>query len=66
MCELGVTSSDWLMADPWEAVQTSYMPTGTVPSIIRDNFHLRKQMLCSFSTPLVNLHVFRCILHFES
>lgn len=31
MCELAVDqTSDWLMVDPWEAVQTDYMPTALV------------------------------------
>lgn len=31
MCELGVDrSSDWLMVDPWEAIQPEYMPTAQV------------------------------------
>ncbi|CAG8950138.1 hypothetical protein HYFRA_00008373 [Hymenoscyphus fraxineus] len=31
MCELGVDrSSDWLMVDPWEAIQPQYMPTAQV------------------------------------
>ncbi len=31
MCELAVdNSSNWLMVDPWEAVQSYYMPTAQV------------------------------------
>lgn len=30
MCELAVETSSWLMVDPWEALQTNYMPTAKV------------------------------------
>ncbi|KAF7858865.1 hypothetical protein EAF04_008907 [Stromatinia cepivora] len=30
MCELAVQSSNWLMVDPWEALQTEYTPTALV------------------------------------
>ncbi|KAL2074072.1 hypothetical protein VTL71DRAFT_7850 [Oculimacula yallundae] len=30
MCELGAEQSSWLMVDPWEAVQTKYVPTAQV------------------------------------
>jgi nicotinamide mononucleotide adenylyltransferase len=31
MCELAVNeTSDWIMVDPWEAVQSEYMPTAKV------------------------------------
>ncbi|KAL5327369.1 hypothetical protein ACEPPN_005065 [Leptodophora sp. 'Broadleaf-Isolate-01'] len=30
MCELGAEQSSWLMVDPWEAVQTEYVPTAQV------------------------------------
>ncbi|PBP24988.1 nicotinamide mononucleotide adenylyl transferase [Diplocarpon rosae] len=30
MCELGADQSSWLMVDPWEAVQTEYVPTAQV------------------------------------
>lgn len=36
MCELAVDqTSDWLMVDPWEALQPNYMPTAQV----LDHFH---------------------------
>jgi len=30
MCELAVENSNWLMVDPWEAIQPGYMPTAQV------------------------------------
>lgn len=30
MCELASEASNWLMVDPWEAIQPQYMPTAQV------------------------------------
>lgn len=30
MCELAVAKSDWIMVDPWETLQSKYIPTAKV------------------------------------
>jgi nicotinamide mononucleotide adenylyltransferase len=30
MCELAVSKSDWIMVDPWETLQSKYIPTAKV------------------------------------
>lgn len=30
MCQLAVQSSKWINVDPWEAIQTEYVPTAEV------------------------------------